>query len=352
MAPRAGLLGAGVGVLAAGAAVGGVLGSAVERRMLRRPLTSAVDHVGYGTVHAPPHVVAADDGVQLYAEVDEAGPDVEYPDVTVVFCHGYVLNLDCWHHQRLGLQGRVRMVSWDQRGHGRSGRGLPGPVSIDRLAADLACVLEATVPRGHRVVLVGHSMGGMTVLALAGSHPELFGGRIAGVALLSSSAGRLAEVTLGVPARAARLFRRTAPNVVAVLGRAPRLVELGRRTGTDLEYALTRLYSFSSHVPPAAVDFVRQMNRGTELDVVADFWPAFDDHDAFAAVPVLRSVETLVMVGEGDLLTPADHSRDIAAELPDARLVVLPDCGHMVMLEYPDRVDRELLDLLDRATAL
>ena len=346
---RAGMVGAGVGLVAAGIAAGSLLGSALERRVLRRPLAEATERgLGFGTVHSPPLVVAADDGVQLYVEIDEPDPGVGGP--TVVFCHGYALNLDCWHYQRLTMrEGGVRCVYWDQRGHGRSGRGMPGPVGIDRLGHDLQAVLEATVPHGQPVVIVGHSMGGMTIMALADQRPEMFGDRIVGVALVSTSAGRLAEVTLGVPAAAARLMHRAGPGVVSALTHAPRLVELGRRTGNDLEFVLTRLYSFSSAVPPAVVDFVRQMNTATPIEVVADFFPAFDDHDKEAALPVLQKVETLVLVGADDKLTPADHSRQIALTVPGAELVVREDCGHMIMLEYPEEVDAHLAGLLDRA---
>src|SRR5204862_2678772 len=128
---------------------------------------------------------------------------------TVVFCHGYALNLDCWHYQRLALrESGVRSVYWDQRGHGRSGRGMPGPVAIDRLGQDLQAVLEATVPHGQPVVIVGHSMGGMAVLALADQRAAMFGDRVVGVELVSTSAGRLAEVTLEVAADAERLLHR------------------------------------------------------------------------------------------------------------------------------------------------
>ena len=133
-----------------------------------------------------------------------------------------------------------------------------------------------------------------------------------------------------------------------MLGRAPRLVELGRRTGNDLEFALTRLYSFASDVPPAVVDFVRQMNTGTPIEVVADFFPAFADHDKIAALPVLQKVETLVLVGEDDLLTPAEHSRQIVQSVPGAELVVRENCGHMIMLEYPEEVDAHLAAVIDR----
>jgi pimeloyl-ACP methyl ester carboxylesterase len=340
-------VGLGAGVLAAGATVGAV----VERRILGRSLRDAQARtMGFGTVHSPPTVVTADDGVELYAEVDEPPPGAQLADLTVVFCHGIALNLDCWHNQRLALAPLTRSVYWDQRGHGRSGRGQPGRVPLERLAADLLSVLEATAPVGP-VVIVGHSMGGMTLLALADEHPELFGSRVRGAVLMSTSAGRLAEVTLGVPAAMSRLLHRAAPGLMATLGRAPRLVELGRRTGNDLEFALTRMYSFASDVPPSAVDFVAQMNSAVPLDVLADLMPAFDNHDKIDALAVLAGIETLILVGEDDLLTPAEHSRDMAEQLPSAQLAILPDSGHMVMLERADEVNEQLIALVERVAA-
>jgi len=344
---RPGLLGFGVGagVLAAGATVGAV----VERRILGRSLREAQARtMGFGSIHSAPTVVTADDGIELYAEVDEPPPDAALSAMTVVFCHGYALNLDCWHYQRLAFAPLTRSVYWDQRGHGRSGRGKPGRVPIERLADDLLAVLEVTAPEGP-VVLVGHSMGGMTVLTLADRHPELFGPRVRGAVLMSTSAGRLSEVTLGVPSAVSRLMHRAAPGVVATLGRAPRLVELGRRTGNDLEFALTRMYSFASDVPPAAVDFVAQMNSAVPLEVLADLMPSIDSHDKSAALPVLERIETMILVGEDDLLTPAQHSRDMAEQLSTAELVILPDSGHMVMLERPDDVNANLVSLIERA---
>ena len=63
-------------------------------------------------------------------------------------------------------------------------------------------------------MLVGHSMGGMTIMALADQQPELFGDRVIGVALVSTSPGRLAEVGLGVPAAAGRVLFKVAPRAL------------------------------------------------------------------------------------------------------------------------------------------
>src|SRR3954470_12261708 len=84
--------------------------------------------------------VAADDGVELYVETREC----EGADLTVVFCHGYLLNSTSWQVQRERLDGRARVVLWDHRGHGRSGWGTPPNATIDQLGRDLFAVLEAT----------------------------------------------------------------------------------------------------------------------------------------------------------------------------------------------------------------
>ena len=135
------------------------------------------------------------DGVVLHAEVDEITPYAESrrsqsADPTIVFVHGYALNLDCWHFQREAFRGKHRMVFYDQRSHGRSERSDREHATIDQLGDDLARVINELAPKGD-VVLVGHSMGGMSIIALAERHPELFAKRVKGVALVSTTAGGL-----------------------------------------------------------------------------------------------------------------------------------------------------------------
>ncbi len=141
----------------------------------------------------------ASDGVQLYYEQD--GP-VDAA-LTVVLVHGFCQNRDDLLFQRRAILAqfgdRVRIVSFDLRSHGRSSRSTTSHATIDQLGADLDVVLHELVPTG-RVALIGHSMGGMTILALADARPELFGERIVAVALISTSTGKLAWLTLGVPA--------------------------------------------------------------------------------------------------------------------------------------------------------
>ncbi|HSX67555.1 alpha/beta hydrolase, partial [Nocardioides sp.] len=124
-------------------------------------------------------LVTLEDGTRLAVEAD--GP-VDAA-VSVVFVHGFTLNLTSFRNQRATLQaasGDVRRIFVDQRGFGSSERGPRGKASIDQLARDLAEIVEAAP---GRVVLVGHSMGGMVILALAGLRPDLFGGRVRGTVL-------------------------------------------------------------------------------------------------------------------------------------------------------------------------
>jgi pimeloyl-ACP methyl ester carboxylesterase len=192
-------------------------------------------------------------------------------------------------------------------------------------------------------------MGGMTVMALADQHPELFGDRVIGVGLIATSPGKLAEVGLGVPAAAGRMLLKVAPRALTALHRRPNLVTRGRSLTGDLQFVLTKRYSFATDVPPTLTRFVARMHEETPLDVLAELFPAFDAHDRLEALDVLDGVETLVLGGEQDLMTPADHSRDIAARLPGAELVILPEAGHMLMLEHYDVVTDELRALIERA---
>ena len=345
-AQRAGVAGA---TLVA-AAVGVAAGFAAERVVVGRPLRRATPtgRLGLGQLRGPHQLVAADDGVQLYVEVDDPRPGSRWADLTVVFVHGYALNQDSYHFQRQALRGNARLVFFDLRSHGRSGRGTEDRATIGQLASDLHHVIDAVAVDGP-IVLVGHSMGGMTIMGLAERAPELFGDRIVGVGLLSTSAGEMAAVTLGLPAFATRTFRRLAPRIMAVGKRSAVLLERGRQVSNDLAVLVTKVYAFASDVPIEVVDFSLGMINATPIDALADFYPALQDHHAFDALHVLDGTETLVLVGEQDLLTPADHSREIVNLLPGAELVVLDPGGHLVMLERPDDVNSHLFDLIERA---
>jgi pimeloyl-ACP methyl ester carboxylesterase len=348
MSRRTSLITLGLGLAAAGA--GAAAGLAVERLAVGRPVLQRLpqdeDEVPLGSIREVPIEVVADDGTVLHVEVDE--PEESDPDgLTVVFSHGYALNLDSWHYQRLALQGRVRTVWWDQRGHGRSQRGPVGSATIDQVGADLAAVIAAVAPSGP-LVLVGHSMGGMTVMSLAAEFPDLFKERVVGAALVSTSAGGLERVDLGLD-RLGTVLRRVAPAALNLLSRQPMLVERTRRIGSDLEEVIVKRWSFASSVDQDLVDFTARMIAATKIEVVSDFLPAFGVHDKREALSSLGDIEMLVLVGDSDLMVPAEHSEEIHLALPHAEFALVRDAGHLVMLEHPEIVTPHLVALLHRA---
>ncbi len=347
MSRRASLVGLGVGLAAAG--VGAAVGLAAERLAVGRPVVRRLpqpdDDVPLGSLREVPITVLADDGTALHVEVDEpAEPDPT--GLTVIFSHGYSLNLDSWHFQRLSMQGRVRSVYWDQRGHGRSERGPKASANITQLGADLAAVIKATAPTGP-LVLVGHSMGGMTTMAFAHAHADLVAARVKGVALVATSSGDLAGIDLGLD-KLGSVLHRIAPRALSLLTRQPALVERTRRIGSDLEEVIVKRWSYQSDVDEQLVDFTARMIAATRLDVVGDFLPQFAAVDELDGLQALSGCEALVLTGDHDLMIPPEHSLVLAEALPGCEYVLVKDAGHLVMLEHPDVVTPHLVALVHR----
>lgn len=289
--------------------------------------------------------VTTDDGVPLHVEVDGR----EDAPLTVVLSHGFTARLAEWEIQRAALRGRARLVLWDQRGHGRSGWTPLTQATIDRTGRDLGQVLDAVVPTGP-VVLAGHSMGGMSVMALARQRPELFGDRVVGVFLLATSAGGLVETgVLGLAIKVIRKLRLLSLYLRFLQLLAP-VLERFRRRGTKLGRRVTRRLLFGAD--DADLDNVRLVQNlleETPYPVAMAFYATFLDHDETASLEVLRRVPVTVVAATHDRLTPAAHGRRIAEEIgANAELVVVPGAGHSVNLTRTTVVDQALSDLLDR----
>jgi pimeloyl-ACP methyl ester carboxylesterase len=374
---RAGVLGAVLGLAAAGTAVGIAVSRAAARRVGAERLGSAAglppgasdaelredDPLGARSRRADrTAVVAADDGVLL--SVEEVGP-ADAP-LTVVFAHGYSLSMASWTFQRKALGAALatangsrptaRLVFYDQRGHGASGRGPAEHSTMQQLGRDLDAVLRARVPYGP-VALVGHSMGGMTVMSLAAQRPGLFGTRVVGAALLSTSSGGLADLDFGMPELLTRVRAAVLPIAAFTMRRRPGFAERTRRLAADLISHVTWSLSFASRdVDPALGRYVDSMIAGTPVEVIAEFYPALAGLDETASLEPLRAVPTLVLTGDRDTLIPPRHS-DALVELlggpdaPDVEYVVVHEAGHMVPLEKPDEVTAALSALLRRVVA-
>jgi pimeloyl-ACP methyl ester carboxylesterase len=333
----------------AGAAGVAAAGTAIRVAQRRRGISRRDgDSAPFGSLHSPAHTVIADDGVPLHVEVDEPADGAS--GLTIVFIHGYALNLDCWHFQRAAFRGLVRTVFYDQRSHGRSGRGSVGESTIDQLGRDLKSVLDAVVPDGP-VVLVGHSMGGMTIVALAELHPELFGDKVAGVALIATTAGGLNPSRFLFPMVPGRLSAGITGGTVRALAHGHRAIDGARRLGRSIATVITDAFAFGDEVPAGYVEFVDDMLSATPFQVVAEFFPGFREFDKFDAVGVLGRVPTTVIGGTADKLTSIGHSRKLHSRIPGSTLVECDGAGHMVILERHGQVNAALDQLLAAASS-
>jgi len=280
--------------------------------------------------------VAVRDGVRL--SVRDQGPiDAE---ATVVLLHGLCLEQGSWASQIRHLTrrwgARIRIISYDHRGHGRSGTAPMSTYVIDQLAADLADVLVALDVTGP-LTLVGHSMGGMVALAYLGRPPADRPVEPHGVVLVATAAGRLAE--RGV----ARLLASPATDVLCMLAayapqRAVRLLTKPMRAALALQVG--------EHARATLAALFDTAMAATSLTTAVGFLPGLRSYDQYSMLASIRA-RTTILSGGLDLVTPPSHARDLAAAIPGATHVHLPMAGHML----PHGASDAVTDAISRTIA-
>ena len=312
-------------VLGSAAAVTAAGAVAYRRAQSGRPTGTEIgsgadglEDLGWAELEPPGEIaIPTADGARLTAWDVGTGP-------TVVLPHGWAASHAVWIPvaRRLVESGH-RVVLYDQRGHGASTRGT-SPLDTVTLARDLALVLEARDVAD--AILAGHSMGGMTVMALATFQPEVLNQRGRAIVLVATAA---ADTSWRLPQSdrmAARLMGSP------YLSRAMRTAN-GRRFvrsafGVDPVLAqmdLTRTL-FADCDPRVRAGYVKSMSAMNLLEGIATI-----------------TVPTTVVVGSRDRLTPPARSHTLVDTIPGARLVTVPDRGHMVPLEDPDAVADEIV---------
>ncbi len=340
---KAGLMAGAAGLGALGTAAGV---SAARALRHRKAIRDAYEGEDFNLLEADRGcVITTPDGIPLV--VREVGP-VTAP-ITVVFAHGFCLRMGSFHFQRAALANRwgdqVRMVFYDQRGHGQSGAAPIETYTVEQLGRDLETVLQVMVPRGPAVV-VGHSMGGMSVLSHARQYPQNYGRRIVGAALISSAAEGLPRSPLG------EILQNPALEAVRFAARyIPGLVLRTRGATRSMLRPILKTASFGDDtVSPSVVAYSEEMIHDTSTDTLVEFLHALEVHDESAALPVLAKVPVLIACGDRDLLTPVKYSEEMAAALPESLLVIVPGAGHLVQMERPEVINDALVRLVEKAT--
>lgn len=271
------------------------------------------------------------------------------PLPTVVFSHGFTLSRKSWVFERRALaQAGYRVVVWDQRGHGKSDPSDDAHATIEQLGHDLNSVIAAVAPQGD-LVLVGHSMGGMTIMSLAHHHPEVVRERAVAVGFVATSPGGKGLTDLDFGPLVGQILGRVGPKLLHRLGRYNVSLLRLRRFGRNVEDVLVQHYSYDSPVSQELVRFTGDMIFETTFTTMSQFLTAIEALNEAAALEVFRGIETLVINGRGDLLTPPPHSEEILRRIPGAEHVLVEEAGHLIMLEHPELVSQQLLMLIERA---
>jgi pimeloyl-ACP methyl ester carboxylesterase len=284
-------------------------------------------------------VLADGTPLQVIRRGDPAAP------VTVVFVHGYALDQRSWGRIAPVLPDAAELplavLTYDQRGHGGSGRARRETATMAQLGDDLAELLERAVPDG-RVVLVGHDMGGLAIMSLSQRHPELFAARAAGVVLLATSSGRLgAEVSAAWPNALGKLAR----DLQSVLG--SKLYGVVRERTSRAVSAGLRWWLFGDDPESDLVELTVKMIRGNWPHTVSLFRPALDAYAREAALSLVSGLPVTAIVGERDRIVRPSDVEALVRGLENGTAVVLPGVGHVVPLEAAAQVLPRIVALVN-----
>jgi len=249
-------------------------------------------------------------------------------------CDGYV-----WRYLREDLGSRFCLHP-HYRGHGRTSPPRdPLRVTMEDLADDIACVLDDALV--DRAVLVGHSMGVQVVLETYRRHRS----RVAGLVLVC-----------GAPSHPLRTFRgsdlldEVLPTLQKWIHRAPGVINWVTRVAlpTRLAYEIaSRLEIRRELVEPA--DFMPYLEGVARIDarLFVAMLSAAGQHSADDLLPSIE-VPCLVIAGSRDGFTPAERSRAMAAAIPGAELLEIPNASHTAPIERPRLIDETIRDFMAR----
>jgi pimeloyl-ACP methyl ester carboxylesterase len=282
--------------------------------------------------------IASSDGTPLHVW-QFGSPDAP---ATVVLVHGWTCAAPIWTAQIRALAGpELRVIAYDLRGHGQSGRPEPPDYSIDAHAADFDAVLRAVLVDGQRAVVAGHSLGGMTIVAWAGRHPDGAAGLIAGAVLVNTGMdGLIAQSPILRAPR--RLSKHRDVLLGLVLGSALPLP----KGSTPLSSRVVRWVALSSTASPAEVAFCERIVLGCNRDVRALCGNTLSGLDLHRSIASL-DVPTVIVGSEDDKLTAPSHVRRLADALPHVvEEIIVPGCGHMSLVTHPDVVTEPIRRLV------
>lgn len=239
---------------------------------------------------------------------------------------------------------QLRIITYDHRGHGRSGRAPAHTYHVEQLADDLAEILTALRITGP-LTIAGHSLGGMAALTYSARAAERQPVRPHGLVLIATAAGRLTDRGLG------RLLATPAATALTLLAAHTPTVALDRLVHT-LARPVCDLLSRCGHCAGPERDALCSIcgaaATGHILSAATGFLPNLRSYDQYRRLSQITATTTVVS-GGADLITPAVHARDLAAGITGATHRHHPRGGHMLLQEAPHLVANAIGDTIDAA---
>lgn len=300
----------------------GLLAWSVAGRWVVTPLLARPDKEITRPERGNGQMIAGLNGTDLY--VEQHGPTT---GLALLLTHGWGLDSTIWAYARRDLGARFRLILWDLPGLGRST--LRGPLTLEAMAENLRVVIASA---GRPVILVGHSIGGMTIQTLARDHPELFGREVRGVVLINTThTNPLRTMILSNLMLALR--GPVLEPVMRLAGWLQPLAWAGAWQGylSGAAHLANRL-GFGPHVTQSQLDHTTLLATRNPPGVLGRGNLAMFRWDAGAG-PSNLGVPTLVLGGDVDIVTKIGASREIAAAAPHARFEAVHAANHMGFLE-------------------
>ena len=262
--------------------------------------------------------VHATDGTRIHYEV--TGKSGATP---VLMIQGLGASKNAWNLQRIAMATRFRIISFDNRGAGRSDKPTE-PFTLEQMADDALAVLDAAgIETAH---VVGASMGGVISQIVAVKYPH-----------------RVRSLTLVCTACRNHPWRQELLQAWAKTAADKGMIEVGKEAAQWVmsPRSFRRLVPAFTWMGPLAALRPRH-SFVSQIDAILNTREDLVDQLSTITAP------TMVIVGNQDILTPRGDSEEIAERIPNAELVVISGAAHGLMMEHSSTFNRILIEFLQR----
>jgi 3-oxoadipate enol-lactonase len=262
--------------------------------------------------------VHATDGTRIHYEV--TGKSGATP---VLMIQGLGASKNAWNLQRIAMATRFRIISFDNRGAGRSDKPTE-PFTLEQMADDALAVLDAAgIETAH---VVGASMGGVISQIVAVKFPH-----------------RVRSLTLVCTACRNHPWRQELLQSWAKTAADKGMIEVGKEAAQWVmsPRSFRRLVPAFTWMGPLAALRPRH-SFVSQIDAILNTREDLVDQLSTITAP------TMVIVGNQDILTPRGDSEEIAERIPNAELVVISGAAHGLMMEHSSTFNRILIEFLQR----